>query len=215
MAEEEEGVSPEEIEAPATPTLPPPSEVIIIDQAYGTKTPTRGKRAAGTFKRPDLDPSAYSQGSSKSTRVWGIQWIPTLLLTQEEPAEEGNEARDYLYGYDFKEVTTANVFGDILVAFARPSNKQGSSLYVFSDNTKGIWESFSGSSSLGRSVRLLNGGRPFKDSDGAKYTSLHPTVPGGGWIFGPSYMPMWSTSRPVSAAGSITSVEFIESVFGE
>ena len=106
--------TPEEVKESLTyvtgPSLPPPSEVIIIDQAYGTRTPTRGKRAAGTFKRPDLDPSAYSQGSSKSTRVWGIQWIPTILLEPVGPAGEDSSARDYLSGYDFKEVNKTKIF---------------------------------------------------------------------------------------------------------
>lgn len=207
-------------EKSSTQPLPPPSGVIIIDQAYGAKVVSRKTARAGlTFKRPDLDVTAYEQGGAlRSTRVWGIQWIPTVVLNEEPFLEEDVSARTSLYGYDLDTLTTENTFGDILVAFARPSNLQPNSLYVFSHNAKSTWESFSSSSSFGRGVRLLNGGRPFKESDGHRYESLHPTVSDGDWIFGPSYMGMWSTTREVSAAGAGLSTgfieEFIEGFFG-
>lgn len=220
-SEEVSGALSSVYEKPADRPLPPPSDVTIIDQAYGSKVVRRKTARSGlTWKRPDLDVTAYGQGGSmRSTRVWGIQWIPTVVLNEEPFLEKDISARNSLYGYDLNSLTTENTFGDILVAFARPSNLQSNSLYVFSNNAKSTWEAFSTSSSFGRSIRILNGGRPFKDSDSHKYASLHPTVSDSTWIFGSSYMDRWSTTREVSASGAGLSVgfieEFIEGFFGE
>lgn len=169
--------------------LPPPSEVIIVDQAYGITPVKYGPRAGLTYLRPDLDPSAYNQGSSKSTRVWGIQWIPTL----------GGK----------------NVYGDILVAFARPSKNQEHTLYVYKNNSMNAWESFRKASSLGSRIGLLTAGRPYQDGDGNIYIEKHPTFPDKSWIFSESYMAMWSTARPVSTSGTALSVGAIAETLRE
>lgn len=188
-------------------SLEPPSDVILVDQAYGTNTIIRGPRKGQTYKRPDLDPSAYNQGNTHSTRVWGIQWVPTDIITQLKLPLYGEPGEDYGDEY---------VFGDIFVAFARRSKVQSHSLYVYRRHRKSTWESFSNSKSLGKYINnILGDGIPFNESMGNRYRYTHPSVPDSGWIFGSSYMAMWATTRPVSTAGSLTSIEFIESVFGE
>lgn len=181
----------------APPTeLAQPSEVIIIDQAYPyTATKVKPKSAAGTsYARPDLVPDAYGKGkSNKSTRVWGMQWIPTSM---------GGSDEDLLVG-------------DVLVAFARPSNVQAHSLYVYMSNPWHSWTAFRGASSFGRAIRLLSGAKPYESSDGLRYQRLHPTIAEDNWIFGSTYMAMWTTTRPVSASGTLLSIESIKEALGE
>jgi hypothetical protein len=80
--------------------------------------------------RPDLDKRFYGQGSERSTRVHAMQWIPT------HRSEYGT------------------VFGDIFVAFARPS-KGKSALFVYTDKSEETWENFKSNPSLGSAVNGL------------------------------------------------------------
>ena len=197
MWDEEDAGSEEETIA----ALTGPSEVIIIDQAYPFSAVKRKPKseAGKAYARPDLVREAYGQGkSNKSTRVWGMQWIPTATKTTGAGGDEDNL-----------------LTGDILVAFARPSNVQASSLYVYMSNPWHSWTAFRGATSLGRAIRLLSGARPYEPGDGVRYQALYPRVPDGDWIFGPSYMSMWSTTRPTSAAGTTLSVERFKEIFGE
>lgn len=176
--------------------LAQPSKVIIVDQAYPyTATKVKPKSAAGTsYARPDLVPEAYGKGkNNQSTRVWGIQWIPTSADSEE----------------------SGSLIGDVLVAFARPSRLQAHALYVYTANPWHSWTAFSGAASFGRAIRILGDGRPYEDSDKVAYKRLHPTIDDGDWIFGAMYMAMWSTTRPVSASGTLLSIESIESALGK
>lgn len=182
--------------ASALADLAQPSEVIIVDQAYPyTATKVKPKSAAGTsYARPDLVPEAYGKGrSNKSTRVWGIQWIPTST---------GGDEADQLVG-------------DVLVAFARPSKSQVHALYVYASNPWHSWTAFRGAVSFGRAVRILGNGRPYEASDGTSYRGLHPAVTDDNWIFGAMYMAMWVTTRTVSASGTLLSIEAIKEALKE
>lgn len=192
--------------------LPPPSDVIMVDQAQSARVVRTGKTKGMSYARPDLDPSAYGQGSAKSTRVWAMQWIPTMVMSPEPPTEDNGSREQYLEGYGFELMDDSGVYGDILVAFARPSRSQKSSLYIFKSNTRLAWDSFSSSSSLGRAVRLLNGGTPFDDGHANFYRDLHPDFPDSDWIFSSSYMGMWSTppGRAVDRGYSVLSTGFLE-----
>lgn len=127
-------------------------------------------------KRPDKYVEYYSSNNPKknqyqSTRVHAMQWIPTI-------------------GYSV---------GDILVAFARPSNSQAHALYVYENNTRDDWDTFKNGTSLGKYIRSLKGGRMYADSDGLRYKKLHENTMDGGypydfWIF--NEMERWSTIRP-------------------
>ena len=208
-AEELAATDEEEVEPT---TLPPPSEVIMVDQAYGSATIRRGKSKVGmSYARPDLDTTAYGQGASRSTRVWAMQWIPT---SSGQLINDKRNPNSNLSGYVDPSMYEDVTFGDILVAFARPSNSQPTSLYVYSHNTLPTWEDFSSATSLGRGIKLLNGGRPYKGSDGDGYRIMHPRVSDDGWIFSADRLAMWTSpsKREVSRSGSVLSVGFLESL---
>jgi hypothetical protein len=164
-----------------TPTLPPPSEIKTLEQS------TKSSKAT---PRPDLHKEFYGDGSSRSTRVQAMQWIPTRV---QEPLTLDPESSEYanamLYGFDAN--TASTVYGDILVAFARPSNNQApQALYVFKDNPESNWGMVSTSTSVGRAVNLLNGGTPYVDSDASRYKDIHKYTiddetgaPWAMWIF--------------------------------
>lgn len=196
----------------ASSALPPPSEVIMVAQAQSARISTRGKTRGMSYARPDLDPDAYGKGNERSTRVWAMQWVPTMVMDSRPATEDDGSGEQYLQGYGFELMDDSGLYGDILVAFARPSNSQKSSLYVYRANTQVAWETFSSSTSLGRSIRLLNGGTPFSDNDEARYRKAHPLVDDSNWIFNSSYMSMWSTppGRPVDRAGSVLSSGYLE-----
>jgi hypothetical protein len=175
--------------------LPPPTKVFMVEQAYGLYGRKRkGPKAGDAYKRPDLDKDAYGQGSQKSTRVWAFQWIPTNFY------EDGDTAE-----------------GDFLVAFARKSNAQSHTLYVYKNIKGGAFDTATSSSglSLGRWVnRMLGTGFPYTSEDGDSYKELHPTFPADDWIFSTERMALWSSKgRPVAATGSILSVEYLTEVF--
>jgi len=160
-------------EAPSEPPavdLPDPSEVIHVEQSiYGTITTTRPdrKKEYGYY-------DSNSEDRPMSTRVQGMQWVPTSYVTSSTP-EINNPLEDskaMLYGYGPNEFSTG-VYGDILIAFARPSKAQSHAIYVFSGNNVGSWENLIGSSSLGRGIKLLAGGRLLQGSDEARYKKIH------------------------------------------
>jgi len=192
--------------------LPPPSDVIMVDQAYGSATIRRSKAKMGmSYARPDLDSTAYGQGAARSTRVWAMQWVPTssgMLI------DNSDNSKGSLSGYVDPSTYENVTFGDILVAFARPSNSQPTSLYVYNYNTLPTWEDFSSANSLGRFIKILNGGKPYSGSDGDKYRALHPLVPEDGWIFSADRLAMWTSpsKREVSRSGSVLSIGFLESL---
>jgi len=132
------------------PYLPPVETIYPIKQSTGSK---RG------VKRPDKNKDFYNRAVVRqSTRVWGLQWIPTRI----------SEA----------DTETANVYGDILAAFARPSNVQATSVYIYPDQEQKSWETLKNGTSFGRGINNLNGGRPYTSADGSKHVSLHPTESG-------------------------------------
>lgn len=174
-----ENVAPKEEAA----TLPMPEYIDYIGQS------TRGWKRP--LKRPDSHAKYgyYGDGNTRSTRVHAMQWIPTSV-----GGNVSDESKFSLLGYGGSSVT-----GDILVAFARPSNVQPHSLYVYEHNTEGAWNAFKNSSSLGSFIKYLNGGRLYTPSDGERYIQLHKNTMDGGypydyWIF--KEMDRWSTIRP-------------------
>lgn len=157
---------------PETPAvdLPDPSEVIHVEQSiYGLVPTTRPdrKREYGYY-------SSNSAERPMSTRVQGLQWIPTNYVADTPTAIDSplEDRKAMLYGYGPNEFNTG-VFGDILVAFARPSKSQSHAIYVFSGNNIGSWENLIGSSSLGMGIKLLAGGRLLQGSDEARYKEIH------------------------------------------
>lgn len=163
------------------PALPPPSEIKTLEQS------TKSDKAT---PRPDLHKEFYGDGSSRSTRVQAMQWIPTRM---QDPINLDPESSEYanamLYGFDANNAST--VYGDILVAFARPSNNQDpQALYVFKDNPESNWGMVSTATSVGRAIKLLNGGTPYVDSDASRYKDIHKYTiddetgaPWAMWIF--------------------------------
>lgn len=151
-------------EAPPEPPavdLPDPSEVIHVEQSiYGTITTTRPdrKKEYGYYDSNSLE-------RPMSTRVQGVQWIPTSRIDIDENLLE--DPKGMLYGYG------SGLYGDILVAFARPSKAQSHAIYVFSENNISNWHVLLGSSSLGRGVKSLSGGRLLQGSDEARYKAIH------------------------------------------
>lgn len=126
--------------------LPPVETIYPIKQSTGSK---RG------IKRPDKNSDFYGRAIvNQSTRVWGLQWVPTSLSSAE--------------------TETANVYGDILAAFARPSNTQPTSVYIYPNQEQKTWETLKNGSSFGRGINMLNGGRPYTEPDGSKHSGLHP-----------------------------------------
>lgn len=174
--------------------LPIPEYVDYIEQAEkrGLAVPT---------SRPDRYEKYgyYNQGPSRSTRVHAMQWVPTAITNQ----LTNTDIDESLYGQSaaFKGfgLDSAGVFGDILIAFARPSNVQAHGLYVYQHNADSVWEALKSSTSLGKFLNRLNGGRPYRDSDGERYKELHKNTMDGAypydyWIF--NEMDRWSTIRP-------------------
>ena len=181
-------------EAPPEVALPMPEYLSQIDQADSVGI-------AVSTSRPDRYEKYgyYNQGPTKSTRVHAMQWIPTAITNQLtnsdiDEALSGQSAR--FKGF---ELSSAGVFGDILIAFARPSNVQAHSLYVYEHNSEAVWNALKSSRSLGKFVNRLNGGRAYRDSDGERYKDLHKNTMDDGypydyWIF--NDMDRWSTIRP-------------------
>lgn len=170
--------------------LPPPEYIDYIPQSsrpgyVKTKRPDR-------FERYGF----YFGGPNSSTRVHAAQWIPTFI----GGGNDGGESllQPEMYGYRSE---GAGTYGDILVAFARPSKNQAHSLYVFENNSEQTWNSFKSAYSLGRAVGILTGGRSYREVDGERYKDLHKNTTDGGapydnWIFGEDQMPRWMTIRP-------------------
>lgn len=164
---------PEEESGPERPRLPPPEYISNILQAEwpsGTDTDESRFRVL----RPDKDSKFYGQGSSRSTRVHAIQWIPTDI-------DE--------YG---------RVTGDIFVAFARPSKSVGSSLFLYASHDVETWDSFKSSGSLGVSVKSLLGTaiskKEMDEKEIENYKRLHPIH--SSWIFDSKEMIKWTAIRP-------------------
>lgn len=164
------------------PSLPPPSEIYELGQSKKSDKPT---------PRPDLHPEFYGDGSSRSTRVQAMQWIPTTVVDSGPAIDPDSDEyqKAMLYGYDA--TNNASLYGDILVAFARPSkNQEPQALYVFKGNPESNWNMLRSSDSVGRAIRLLQGGLPYLDSDGERYKDLHKATidpetdsPWALWIF--------------------------------
>lgn len=165
--------------------LPKPEYLDYIAQAT-----TGIKKTSRPDRRPE--DQYYNEGPNNSTRVHAMQWIPTYLSDSSIAYEDGI-------------IQESSVYGDILVAFARPSNNQlvgAGSLYVYENHSGTSWESFKISSSLGRAVNtILGAGRPYKNVDGSRYRMLHATTMDGGapydnWIFNEDQLARWRTIRP-------------------
>ena len=160
-------------EAPPEPPavdLPDPSEVIHVAQSiHGTVPTTRPdrKKEYGYYY-------SNSEEIPMSTRVQGMQWIPTNYMVDSTPINENtvDDSKAMLYGY-LPSSFDNGVFGDILIAFARPSKSQSHAIYVFSGNNKSEWDNLLTSSSLGRGIKLLAGGRLLQGSDEARYKEIH------------------------------------------
>jgi hypothetical protein len=153
--------------------VPPPSTIYYAVQSQTgfvkTKRPDR-KREYGYYYANPTGAGVEEEGSKKgaeshvSTRVHAFQWIPTTADT-----------------------------GDILVAFARPSNAQTHTLYVYPNHNESSWSTFAFSSdSLGKAVNGLGAGRPYVDSDRKRYEAVHlesdtdkegNRIPWDYWIF--------------------------------
>lgn len=147
------------------------------------------KRSGFGSVRPDLHPEFYVGGPRSSTRVHAIQWIP-LMQTAEE------------------------VFGDILVAFARPSLKQtakdAGSLYVYRSKTEGLWNTFKVSSSLGSAVNSLLGvGVAYDVGYDSYYRKFHPEYDGV-YIF--DEVSKWRVIRPDNTIAGATKSKLSESI---
>jgi hypothetical protein len=180
-------------EGDSTPSEEPivlaiPEYIDFIDQAPYSRSTVRTRRPDAKKKY-----GFYGSGPSTSTRVHAMQWIPTTGGVSNSIDEL--DIKSNLYG----NFGSQNLFGDILIAFARPSNVQSHTLYVYENNTEMMWRSLKSSSSLGSQVNYLSGGRPYQDSDGHRYKELHKNTMDGGypydyWIF--NDMDRWSTIRP-------------------
>ena len=162
-------------EAPPEPPavdLPDPSEVIRISQSTTSARKTR--RPDDAFRHGD---DYYIAGPTMSTRVQGMQWIPTNYMVDSTPINENtvDDSKAMLYGY-LPSSFDNGVFGDILIAFARPSKSQSHAIYVFSGNNKSEWDNLLTSPSLGKSIKLLAGGRLLQGSDEARYKLLHKST---------------------------------------
>lgn len=165
-----------------------PEYIDFIDQAPYSRSPVRTRRPDAKKKY-----GFYRSGPSTSTRVHAMQWIPTTGGVS-NPTDE-LDRKGLLYGH----FGSQNIFGDILIAFARPSNVQSHALYVYENNSEMMWRSLKSSPSLGSQVNYLSGGRPYQDADGHRYKELHKDTMDGGypydyWIF--NEMDRWSTIRP-------------------
>ncbi len=130
------------------------------------------------LKRPDKAPDAWGEGPTRSTRVQAMQWVPLSPID-----ETGSSWRGYIF-----------------VAFARPSNLVGNSLWAYPECTNSQWESLKSSTSLGSAVKMLGSGSRYKDNFGKvcerahKKTMLDEGESYSDWIFGPEYD--WSMIRP-------------------
>lgn len=171
--------------------IPPPSEIYTVDQAVGGGGAFPYRRATA---RPDLYEGFYGEGPSRSTRVQAYQWIPTTMVDPGPDIDLDSDGyqKAMLYGYDATK--NDSLYGDLLVAFARPSKTQETlpqgSLYVYRDNPESVWNMFKKSNSLGRAIKLLSGGNPYVDSDGERYKDIHKDTidpetdePWAMWIF--------------------------------
>lgn len=125
---------------------------------------TKGTRAT---TRPDKYSEYWGDGSQRSTRVAAAQWIPLRY-------KEGE------------------LYGDILVAFARPSGAVKSSLVVYRGKSIVEWIGFRDNESLGVAVKELEPVSTVTDDDIETYKDLHTVTPDGGWIFEKS----WAAVRP-------------------
>jgi len=166
--------------------LPPPEYISPITQSV--------KRPGFGSVRPDLYPEFYGGGPQSSTRVHAIQWIPVFKGKTDSPSE---------------------IYGDILVAFARPSSSERSrstgSLYVYHHKTQAIWDAFKGSTSLGRAVRSeLGSGSPYDSDYNDYYRKFHPDY-SGLYIF--DEVAKWRAIRPNNEISGPTRTKISEDTF--
>lgn len=140
------------------PTPLPPPEYVLSYQNWVNQS-TKGKKSV----RPDLYESNYGSGSKQSTRVFGMQWIPTFISGE-------------------------LVIGDMVVAFAR-APLSGGKFYVYEDISSFLWSQYRDAEdvSLGRFVGSLGNYHILTDGDESKYKKLHKNTKGGlpwdDWIF--------------------------------
>lgn len=175
-------------------TLPLPEYISDIPQAdkIGLAVPT---------SRPDRYKKYgyYGQGPKKSTRVHAMQWIPTMVTKRLMIAEQEDELSGQAALYKGFQLEAPALFGDILIAFARPSNVQAHSLYVYEHQAESVWRALEATTSLGTWVNRLSNGRPYTTTDGDRYKKIHKNTMDDGypydyWIF--NEMDRWSTIRP-------------------
>ena len=167
-------------------SLPIPEYVDFIEQAIGF--------GLKPVKRPDLDPSFYSEGPDRSTRVHAMQYIATSI-----PSVSFDSGETALGISDLIQSTSSSN-GDILVAFARPS-KGKSSLFIYKNKPYVQWLALKNGSSLGRYVKALGSAEPYSSSMGAYYKDLHKNTMDGGspydnWIFNEDQLARWMVIRP-------------------
>lgn len=149
--EEDQGAS-ESIEIP----LPPPEYVNNI-----RFIPQSGK-SSRRVARPDKYPEFYGAAPGASTRVAGMQWIPTSAVS-------------------------GSVVGDVVCAFARPSKSNPKPFYVYENITDDQWASIQSTDSYGRHIRTLASYHVLTDLDKENYKRLHIKSNNGDpwedWIF--------------------------------
>jgi hypothetical protein len=140
--------------------LPPPEYV------NGLRFIRQSSKSDRAVKRPDLYSEFYGDAPAGSTRVAGMQWIPTHV-------SDGGET-----------------FGDLVVAFARPSKTSGNQFYVYTQLTNDQWLEVQSSDSYGRAINRLTSSHAYhalSDSDSSRYKTLHEKSNGGepweNWIF--------------------------------
>ena len=162
-----------EAEEAGTPSIPTPDSV-FPEPDYTLDHIRQSTGSLRAVKRPDLYDDFYGRARNReSTRVYGMQWIPTFA----------NE--------DI-------VMGDLLVAFARATGINGGSIYVYVNVSQEQWlyirhecESF------GKEISKLSHYHVFSTDDRLKYEAIHAKTDGGKpwtlWIWDDSAK--WSSGR--------------------
>lgn len=172
MMETEAGREPTRYESYLFTKLPRPEYIESIPQAV---YPSGYKGVQFKIKRPDNNEMFYGQGSSRSTRVQAMQWIPTEL-----------------------DEVTGDVKGDIFVAFARPQEGK-SGLFVYKNKSEDTWKSLKKSSSIGRSINVLGLPEPQDSMTEDMFSVYRKLHTGETWIFDKS----WMTTREPNEAGTV------------
>lgn len=159
--------------------LPPPEYV------NGLKFIAQSSASLRPVKRPDLYPEFYEKAPTESTRVAGMQWIPTLI-SGSGPINDSSDS-DVISG-TISQAVSGSVLGDLVVAFAR--RKTSTEFYVYETVDDTSWKSIQATKSYGKTINSLTSNNPyhkFSSSDEDRYKKLHMTsnegAPWTDWIF--------------------------------